>query len=114
MASLFGYTISKKKLETFALSEVDKVVAALKATDAVAPIKQLIADVNNHDLKGIQKLEKVALDAIPIVLAVADVSITKDIALQLVQSIYNDAKPEIAKVATALLGKLAKFLGKIF
>ena len=114
MARIFGITITRKKLEAFAMSEVDKVVAALKATDAVAPIKQLIADVNNHDLKGVQKLEKVALDAIPVVLAIADVSITKDIAIQLVQSIYNDAKPEIAKAATALLGKLGKLIGKIF
>jgi hypothetical protein len=97
------------EIETFAASETDKLIAAIKAKfpDVVAGVRKLIADANDTSRPGIDKLEAVAIDAIglfpPVLATIPEV---KTFAISLAQSVFTDGKAELEKVAGEVLLKL--------
>lgn len=95
--------------------ESDRVVAALKQTSLGTVVANVISAVDNDDLSGSQKFEKVLSAVGPEVLnyiqrggVPALIDDVEDIARQLVQSVYNDFKStgfgKIVKQLLKLLG----------
>lgn len=111
---LFG-SKAGQAVQTFALSEADKVVAALKTTHIGSAIAADIAAVSNKKLSGSQKFAAVLANTIPLVVTYAtgggikaaadDVS---DIARALVQSVFNDTK---STGAGKIVGDFLKLFG---
>ena len=66
---IFGLTILTStelaSVKSFALSEATKAVAALKETPVGTAIANAISDIDNANLTGIQKFEKVLSDTLP-------------------------------------------------
>jgi hypothetical protein len=101
---------------TFAATEADKAVIALKSTDIGATVAADIASVKDNALTGSQKFEAVLANTLPLVLKYvtggglsAVVTDVEDIARSLVQSVFNDtASTKAGKVAADILGLFSK------
>lgn len=101
----------KADAATFALSEGDKFVAALKATSAGSVVASAIKAIDNKNLTGFQKAEQVIELAVPLVVKFAEsggvsmaISEAKDFARQFVQSTFNDFKN--SKIIADVVGAL--------
>lgn len=118
--NFLGFTISKAGaaglVKSLALSEAEKAVSVLKSSEIGAAVVKDIEAASSKTLTGREKFELVVTNAIPLVTryamrggyrgALAD---AEDIARQLVQAVYNDAKSSTAgKVAAAILA----FIGR--
>lgn len=113
---LFGILITTdtflKAIDSGAISITEAAVAALTtssdanakavATAVQAKIEELNADTTST---GLQKLELAAADALQI-LEQFGFSATKDFAIGLVQTIYNNGKAELESIGHAVLVKL--------
>ncbi len=113
---LFGLLITTnpvlKAIESGSLTTIEAAVAALTtSTDASA--KAVAADVQAKidqlktvdTLTGSQKLEEAAQDALQILIKYG-FSATKDFAIALVQTIYNQGVAELESVGKGILVKL--------
>ena len=102
------------EVETFAISEVQKAVAAAKQTDLGAAVTAAINDATTTVLPVAQRLEKVVADIAPQVVryvsgggVTAVIADVESFARELVQSVFNDAKSTKAvTVAQAILSML--------
>ena len=98
-------------VQTFAISEAEKAVIALKQTDIGAAVANDIQAIASKDLTGPQKFEAVLANTLPLVLKFATgggfAAVEKDvedIARSLVQAVFNDVKSTTAgSVAGAIL-----------
>ncbi|HZU64958.1 MAG TPA: hypothetical protein VFF98_14830 [Novosphingobium sp.] len=112
---IFGLTILTStelaSVKSFALSEATKAVAALKETPVGTAIANAISDIDNANLTGIQKFEKVLSDTLPQLQQLltaqglkAELADLEDLGRSLVQTIYNDFKSTTAGTwATSIL-----------
>jgi hypothetical protein len=107
---IFGLTITTKKvvtlLEAAALTQANKAIEALKQTPVLDHVKASIVALTNENLSGVEKLEKVALEMLPVLLSETGIEATKDFAIQFVQVVYNDLKGEVESLATKILKAL--------
>jgi len=105
-----GFTFTNKDVITLAevavLTEVNKAIAALKQTEVKDHVVAAIAALQSSDKKGIEKLEAVAEEILPILLTKTGVEATKDFAVEFVQAVYNDLKGEVEGLATKILKAL--------
>jgi predicted RNA-binding protein with EMAP domain len=96
-------------LETFAGSEIDKLVAAAKEKfpDLVADIQKGIADLKDSTLSPSEKLFKVAEDALEtapdVIKALPN---AKDFLIQAAQSVFTDGLAELKTEAGKVLAAL--------
>jgi hypothetical protein len=86
-------------LKTFALTEGEKAVAALKQTDIGKTVAADIAAAANADLTGMQKFEQVLTNTLPLIQALftkqgqqVEMADLEDVGRSLVQTVYNDVK----------------------
>ena len=114
LGKIFGGKAGKS-VAAFALSEADKVVAALKATDIGKAVADDIKTFSTHNLSGAEKFAAVLGNTIPLVLRYAAsggiAAVAKDaedIARALVQQVFNDTK---STTAGAFASQLLKLLG---
>ena len=99
------------EVTTFAISEVDKAVAAAKTTDLGKSVAAAIQAVDNQTLSGTQKFEQALAAILPEVLhyltgggVSALIDDVEDFGRQLLQSVFNDVKSSTAgKIAGELL-----------
>jgi hypothetical protein len=93
-------------VETFALTEPQKIVATLKTTSIGATVAAEIANLRDSTEAGAQKFTKALAIAAPLVVSyvasgpAAIVSDAEGVARELVQSLYNDMMAAV-KAATA-------------
>lgn len=97
-------------IDDFALSEVQKVVAALKATDIGKAVAANIKAIENDALTGLQKFETVVSNTVPLIVSYvtggdvkAALSDLEHIARELTQSVFNDGKVKGGSILTAIL-----------
>ena len=111
--NLFG-SATVKSIETFALTETQKAVAALAKSSIGQNIAADIAALTDSSLAGAEKFEQVVTTTLPMLAnmlsasgrqtALAEV---EDLGRALVQQIYNDTKSTKAgSIATLILGLL--------
>ena len=98
------------QVETFAVSETTKVIAAAKTTDLGKAATDAIAAVSSHDLSGPQKFEAAVAAFLPTVLHYATQGgfsgVIKDVesfGRQMLQTVFDDTKSSTAgQVASAV------------
>lgn len=93
-----------KAVETFALSEGQKLVAAAKETFVGTAVTNIISALESNTMSGAEKMETVVTAAIPLVEKLvasggigALVTSVEDFALEFCQSAYNDFKAAAEK-----------------
>lgn len=111
---LFG-SDAGKSVEAFALTEVQKAIAALSKTTIGISVAADIKSLTSSTLTGAQKFEQVVANSTPLIAsflvtggvatAVQDV---EDVARGLVQSIFNDT---ISTKAGSIAASILKLLG---
>ncbi len=102
-APIFGASNSAAVTD-FAMSEVQKAVAVLKATSIGTVVANDISALMNANMSGEQKFASVLASTTPLIVSflsgkgVAQIALTQveDIARELIQSMYNDTKSSTA------------------
>ena len=112
---IFGLTILSSaelaSIKSFALTEGEKAVAALKQTDIGKTVAADIATVASTTLTGPQKFEQVLTNTLPLIQALftkqgqtVELADLEDVGRSLVQTVYNDVKSTTAGTwATSIL-----------
>ena len=112
---IFGLTILSSAalaaIQSFALTEGEKAVAALKQTDIGKAVAADIATAASTTLTGPQKFEQVLANTLPQIQALftkqgqaAALADLEDVGRSLVQTVYNDVKSTTAATwATSIL-----------
>lgn len=104
-----------KAIETFVLSEGQKLVAEVKQTYVGTVTLNIISALENHSMSGADKLGAVVSAIVPLIQKLVAtggvsgaISSVESFALEFAQSVFNDFKASIAKlVAPAMAGQAA-------
>lgn len=112
---IFGLTILSSSelaaIKSFALTEGEKAVAALKQTDIGKTVAADIATAASTDLTGVEKFEQVLTNTLPLIQTLltsqglkAELADLEDLGRSLVQTVYNDIKSTtVGTWATSIL-----------